>query len=203
MKEAITIHTFGDSHCGFKGCNWDNIHIEGIDIRTHWIGAKTCFSFGIKKLNTLDISKFDVKDGDIVCFSFGEIDVRVHINKIIVDWKLFIDYMGDRYFNAIKQNVSQFNLLGVMVSCVTPVAFGINDPEYPTRGTNEERREYTEYINSIINDQCVLNNYIYFDFYNDYCNKDGYLNMELSDGHVHIKNAKFMKQRLIDIIDRL
>ena len=156
----------------------------------------------------MDISKFGVKDGDIVCFSFGEIDVRANMARV-KDPFSFIDQVVENYFNVISQNVNQFNNLKVMVSCIPPVskqedtALYYIDNNWATIGSDKERKDYTEYFNAGFRQQCINYHYIYYDFYNDYCAEDGFMNMLLSDGTWHIKDVKHMVTKLIEIINTL
>lgn len=197
------IHTFGDSHCGhMDGVNWRTIDI-GIPIETHWIGPKTCAGFGISKLEMLDISKFGVKDGDVVVFSFGEVDCRAHIHKHKDAFWDIIDKITVNYFYAIKENVIQFNNLKVIVMSIPPVARrdDLNDnPEFPTLGTDEDRRMYAEFFNNAIKRLCFVYGYLYMDVYFSYMDRDGFLDPTLSDGNVHIKDSKFMKEELLRLL---
>lgn len=196
----ITIHTFGDSHSGFHECGWNGIFIDGITIHSHWIGPVTCASFGVRRLEIINIAKFNVKNGDVVCFSFGEIDIRAKMHIIHNEWKGFVDSCVVRYFEAIRDNVSQFKNLKVLVSCIPPVAQGANDPMYPTLGTDDERKEYTEYMNLKFREECKKYGYIFYDFYKSYCNEEGFLNESMGDGHVHIKDVGYMKDELLKIL---
>jgi hypothetical protein len=200
-----TIHTFGDSHGGsFPNHAWSNITIEGLLIEIHGIGPRTCAYFGFSQLAVLDISQFNVSDGDIVCFSFGEIDVR-RIDDIKDDRLGFIDGVVDRYFEAIKLNVSKFSDLKVIVQCVTPTA-RIQDtfnPVWPTLGTDEERRLYTEHFNLRYKENCERYGYFFLDHYREYCTEDGFLNISLSDGCAHLKEPMFIKLKLMEILNKL
>jgi hypothetical protein len=197
------IHTFGDSHCGhMDGVNWRTIDI-GIPIETHWIGPKTCAGFGINKLEMLDISKYGVKDGDTVVFSFGEVDCRAHIHKNKNNFGKIIDKITENYLYAIKQNVDQFNDLKVIVMSIPPVARRdeLNDnPEFPTLGTDKDRQMYVEYMNDNIRRLCGKFNYLYMDVYFCYMDEGGFLDPKLSDGNVHIKDSKFMKEKLLRLL---
>lgn len=200
----MILHTFGDSHCGhMDGVNWRTIDIPWIKIETHWIGPKTCSSFGLYKLDLLDIKKFGVANGDTVCFSFGEVDCRAHIHKYKDNYEHLVDKIVSNYFQAIAVNVVDFFGLRTMVMCVPPVARKdneTNNPDFPTLGNDEERKIYTEYMNECIKSKCKEYSYIYFDIYADYCDMEGFLNPELSDGNVHIKDGYFMKQKLISLL---
>jgi len=202
-KDQIKLHTFGDSHCGFHECNWNAIKIDNVEIKSHWIGAVTCASFGVRKLGVLNIKEYDVNDGDVVCFSFGEIDVRTKMHILGNRYKKFIDRSVKNYFEAIKINISQFKDLKVMVSCIPPVAKDANDRYYPTIGSNEERKQYTEYMNMMLQRECNEYGYVFFNIYKQYSGDDGYMKPSMSDGHVHIKDARYMKSELLNILDTL
>ena len=74
----IKFHTYGDSHAGTFG-SWDRVKVSGIDIVINWLGPKTMYSFGRDK--EMIIKRNEIGDNDFVCFCFGEIDCRAHINK--------------------------------------------------------------------------------------------------------------------------
>lgn len=151
----------------------------------------------------LDISKFGVKDGDVVVFSFGEVDCRAHIHKHKDAFWDIIDKITVNYFYAIKENVIQFNNLKVIVMSIPPVARrdDLNDnPEFPTLGTDEDRRMYAEFFNNAIKRLCFVYGYLYMDVYFSYMDRDGFLDPTLSDGNVHIKDSKFMKEELLRLL---
>jgi len=203
----MILHTFGDSHSGHAdGLNWRAIDIRGLKIKSHWIGARTCAVFGARQFGILNIADHGVKNGDWVCFSFGEIDCRAHIHKQKDDWRGLILMLVDKYIEAVMANVEQFEGLTIMIMCVPPVARKsvINDnPQFPTLGSNEERKTYTEYMNDRLKLLCDKAGYIFFDVYDDYCDEEGYLNMDLSDGNVHIRDSRYMEEKLIKIYDEI
>ena len=80
------------------------------NVAAHWLGAILCYSFGKENLDRCNISdeKYNVKEGDSVVFSFGEIDCRCHINKHITQektYQMIIDDLVDSYVKAIKINI--------------------------------------------------------------------------------------------------
>lgn len=196
----MSIHTFGDSHSssGWNFCD---------NIKTHHLGPILCYSFGIQKLNRCDIRKFKVKDGDSVIFCFGEIDCRCHIQKYITtdkSYKKIIDEIIENYIHAIKINLenSKVKLKNICIFNIPPTAEkhtipGQDKAKYPLLGTDEERKSYGIYFNKILNDKCKENNWIFFDVYDNYIDNNGYLNKELSDGNVHIKDGSFLKKFII------
>jgi len=186
----MSIHTIGDSH-SFVGWN---------GVINHHLGAILCHSFGKEKLNRCDIREFNIKDGDTIIFSLGEIDCRCHIHKHITDtttYQYIINEMVNNYFEAIELNVSisQIKLKNVCVYNVVPPVQKYNsceDPNFPFLGTDEERKQYVLYFNEKLKEKCIERGYIFFDIYNNYIDENGFLRKDLSDGKVHIGNGVYI-----------
>lgn len=197
----MTIHTFGDSHtrtdnvAGWQYCG---------DVVSHWLGATLCYSFGRDKLERCDISKkeYNVKQGDTVVFSFGEIDCRCHIHKYITQdktYQMIINEIIDNYEKAIKINIDncKVDLKNVCIYNVVPTVQKYNtfeNPEYPYLGTDEERKNYVLYFNECLKEKCQKNNWIFIDIYKYYADNNGFLNKFLSDGNVHIRDGTYLKE---------
>lgn len=64
---------------------------------------------------------------------------------------------------------------------------------YPYLGDEETRRNYSLYFNTKLNDECKKYNYLFFDVYDKYTD-NGFLNKELSDGCVHIRDGIHIKE---------
>lgn len=199
-----TLHTFGDSHAGhLDGLNWRAIDIPDIRIDTHWIGAKCCATFGMEGLSLLNIKDFGVQEGDIVVFSFGEIDCRSHMYEYDNQYKYAINRIVSLYFNSIKDNVDQFQNITTIVFNVIPVARVNsinNNPDFPTIGSDKDRKKYVEHMNRLIEYHCRMNNYHFLDVYSEYSDEEGYLNENLSDGNVHIRDGRYIKDKLMAML---
>ena len=94
------IHTIGDSH-SMQMHGWEGVI-------NHHCGPILCYSFGMQKLDRIDIRNFNINDGDTIIFSLGEIDCRCHIQKHISPNKTYqniIDEIVNNYFEAIQLNV--------------------------------------------------------------------------------------------------
>jgi hypothetical protein len=109
-----------------------------------------------------------------------------------------------RYFEAIEFNVKNFKNLRILVCSVTPTAKSSvikQNPQYPHVGSDEQRKEVTKYMNLKIKEYCEKFNYTFVDIHDKYCDVDGCLNYELSDGHVHIVNPlyiiEFIKNKIL------
>jgi len=207
----MAIHTVGDSGGGEtaqpditkgqitaskkNGWPWN--------VKHHHIGAVLCFNFGIKKLDLVDISEFDLKNGDTLIWSFGEIDCRCHVYKHVNEsttYQSIIDKMIDNYFEAIKLNLNKLSikLREVCVYNVVPPSRESDCPgiDTPYVGTDEERKLAYLYFNKILDKKCKENGYTFIDVYNKYVDEGGFLIRELSDGWVHIKDGKYLQEFL-------
>lgn len=192
----MIIHTIGDSHCA---AGWAGV-------ATHIVGPLLCYSFGIEKLQRIDIRDFNIEDGDTIVFSLGEIDCRCHVHKYVnesVKYEDIIDDIVENYFEAIQLNIDVCNikLKNICIYNVVPPIEKHNTLEYidyPFLGSDEERKKYVLYFNKKLKEKCFQKNYIFFDVYDKYIDKNGFLNKDLSDSNVHIKDATY----IIDFINR-
>ncbi len=200
----ITLHTYGDSHASKHG-GWENIEIPGLKIKTNWLGPKLMFSFSRDK----NIVVKDVQKTDIICFCFGEIDCRCHINKFEPKWEENIDKLVDSYLKTIKLNVLSHNPKLIYVYNVVPpiereASHNLRlkgKSSLPALGTDEERKMYTLYMNKKLKELTNKNGFIFLDVYDKYVDDNGFLIEELSDNNCHIKNpihiVKFLENKLI------
>lgn len=202
-----TIYTFGDSHAS-KLSGWGNITIPNTTIHTYHIGPKLMYSFGRDGLSLLNITddRFNPRPtaNDYVIYCFGEIDCRYHIHKYRPTFKDTIESMVEEYMKAIALNAGLVNGINTAVYNVVPtrnvkiqntgVPKFLMSSEYPHLGSNEERIEYTLYTNECLKKRSREYGYLYFDVYDRYCGIDGCLNLELSDGTVHIRDGKYIEE---------
>jgi len=174
-----TIYTLGDSHAWHS---W--LKIPGV-VTNHY-GPMLMYSFGITKpMMTADIPT----DGMLV-FCWGEIDCRCHVHKY-QPWQQTIDELVKNYFESIRINT--LNHKDVWVYNVVPPPrkeLAAESPGFPFLGTNEERLSYVKYMNKKLSE----GPYGFVDVYDKYSDADGFLKMELSDGHVHIEDEKYLAE---------
>jgi hypothetical protein len=158
------------------------------------------FSFGRDKQRVVT----NVSPTDIICFCFGEIDCRCHINKYEPSWKESVDYVVESYFDAIKLNVNNHDPSLVYVYNVVPPIereapknlWMKGKSALPALGTDEDRKKYTRYMNDKLKEMCSKKGYIYLDVYNKYIDDNGFLIGELSDNNCHIKNPIYISEFL-------
>lgn len=193
------IHTFGDSH---SLAGWNAVENTIVHGPT---GPDLCYSFGRERLKRLDIAKYNIQEGDTVCFCFGEIDCRCHIYKYITaekSYKDIIDPIVKNYFEAIHENVCRYKNLTVFVYNVVPpvrkdrIKENVN---FPFRGSDDERKSFVTYFNEQLKIYCVKYGYIFIDIYKYYTDEGGFLIYKLSDGAVHISDGRFIKSFLDEL----
>lgn len=209
----MTLHTVGDSHSIYP---WNKVNINGLVVKTHHLGSVTCASFGVRKLNMVNIKNgedykktpFIVNEGDMVCFCFGEIDCRSHICKPqnLKKYQILIDEIILRYFDAIKLNVEQYKDLTTLVFNVVPPKncsddflkrFGADsERKFPFFGSNEERRMVVMYMNLKIKEYCEKYLYKFIDVHDKYADENGLLKVEFQDGSVHIIDPIYLEEEL-------
>jgi lysophospholipase L1-like esterase len=187
----MVVHTFGDSH---SHNGW--IGIKNIQI--HQLGPKLCFSIGRDGIKIKD--DYNVQNGDTVIFCFGEIDCRCHIHKHVQEgknYKQIIDTIVHNYFIQIQNAVNTFDQLKIAIYNVVPPVQKHNtgeNSEYPYLGTDEERKAYVLYFNEKLKQKCIEYKFVFFDVYNKYIDRNGFLKKSLSDGNVHIRDGVHITQ---------
>jgi len=153
------------------------------------------YTFGRQSIDLLNIKNYGVKENNVVIFCFGEIDCRNHVHKHITNnnsYKNVIDELVNSYFNAIKNNVSQYNNIKTCVYNVIPPTkwlYCSPDHPFPFLGTDTERQTYYTYMNEKLKELCKQHNFFYFDIYYESCDDEGFLKKEFSDGNVHLRNT--------------
>jgi hypothetical protein len=142
---------------------------------------------------------------------YGEIDCRIHISNQISLGRNEDDIISNlvtKYFTTLRNNITickNIIIVGI-IPTKRHVDFdkGFNTDNYKKedwiRGSDEERVRYTKKMNTLIEEQCKVNNYIYFNPYKYYENDDGTLKYEFSDPSVHLKNNVFFLQEFQNLL---
>jgi len=196
------IHTIGDSHAT---CGWTT---TGFPIKIHHLGAKTCFSVGRDRLEVLDFARCGVEELDYVILCFGEIDCRCHIHKYVQEdntYQEIIHNVTEHYFMVIAENVAQYGEIRVAVFNVPPPVrrHGCQEnPDYPFLGTDQERRAYVQYFNARLEELCRQHGYYFFNVYDVYADREGFLDPTLSDGNVHILSPGGLGEELWEWVSK-
>lgn len=177
------IYTVGDSHAWHGWCL-----IPGVKVKNS--GPMTMFALG----RDLSDVCFDIPQDGIIVFCWGEVDARCHIFKY-PPYEECMDKLVENFLKAIILNVTHrwnrkdvyiYNVLppprrDVLTPSLTP-----ENTSFPFRGSDQERLSFVTGINKRLK-KLPFN---LVDVYEKYSDKDGFLNMEMSDGHVHIADPK-------------
>lgn len=195
------IHTIGDSHSEF---GWKDIEV----VKCNNLGPKLMFNF--KK----EIFKIvNIQSDDSVVFCFGEIEVRCHIKKNIVydNYQPIITNICNNYISEILEIKKNNNITSAYIYNILPtrrvdskepynitcITYQNYDEEgakpFPFIGSDSERKKYTIFFNYELKKLAQKNNLGFIDVYQEYADEDGYLNMNLSDGSVHIGNKIYLE----------
>jgi len=195
------IYLFGDSHAMFS---FRNLPLEHTDLHCSSI---TMFRIGRDK-QIIHFNKDNLKIGDIVVLSYGEVDCRCHIQRQINlgnHEDVVIQELVDNYFDTIKKNIV-IDVKVVIVGIIPPTKQydyeKINGPiqhEFPFVGSDEDRVRFTRKVNNYMNEEANKYGYIFFNPYSFYTREDGTLKYELSDTIVHIRNNSFFLNKFIEL----
>jgi hypothetical protein len=160
------------------------------------------------------VNENDIRENDIVCFCFGEIDCRCHVNKFEPNWMDCIDTLVTKYFDNIQNNVTNLHNVKVCVyNVVPPLERKLPEYDYirkwelenegqpfifPALGDDDQRSEYTKYMNKKLKEFCEKHSYIFFDVYEKYCDENGFLNVKYSDGNCHVSDPIYIQEFIIN-----
>lgn len=204
QKKYEKIWVIGDSHA-------NTFHIGHPKIRTLNVGPITMYRVGKvgleENFDNYYIPRNELSREGLWVLAFGEIDCRCHIwNQINLhgrDEDEVISTLVTNYFISIKN--SNYNEFAVM-SVVPAIKYHTGDydysrfqEQYPVIGLDTDRLRYVEKMNNLIKNKCEENNYSYIDVHSLYCDSEGYMIKELSDGEVHI----YDRGKLFDFFEKM
>ncbi len=125
-------------------------------------------------------------------FSFGEIDVRAHVEpQISRDGRDEHAVIGDLADCAVRlaQEAQSVTPATIVLLGVPPPAEGTVDPERPYRGTLAQRVGWTQQLNRLIATRLAENGsarVVFVDYPAVVADDRGALRPDLSDGSVHL-----------------
>jgi hypothetical protein len=195
------IYIYGDSHArfGFKDLELPHINLYESSVTMFRIGRDN---------KIINFNNNIHNKHSMLCFVYGEVDCRCHIQKQIILGKNEDDIINElicNYFTTIKNNVNEYKkiiVVGIIPQRNKNDYEKINGEithEYPFVGNDEDRVRYTTKMNELIKNYCYNNDYIYFNPYDYYTNEDGTLRSEFSDTNVHLGNNSFFLEKFIDL----
>jgi hypothetical protein len=120
-----------------------------------------------------------------------------------MSYKDIIDSLVNNYFDAIELNIVHSGFLNLKV-CVYNVVPPIErektayeNPEFPFVGSDEERKQYVLFFNSMLKKKCFEKGYIFVDIFEKYATENGFMNTNLSDGNVHILDKTYLEEFIV------
>jgi hypothetical protein len=199
------IFLYGDSHASFS---FKNLPIPYKDYHQPSV---TMFRIGRDNI----IINFNASEHDyssILCFVYGEVDCRCHIQRQINLGRNeddVINELVETYIRTIKNNIKNYRNI-VIVGVIPPTKKEehekINGPvkhDFPFVGSDGDRVRFTRKVNKTLEEQCFINRFVYFNPYDYYTRDDGTLKREMADIKVHLlKNAYFIES-FVDLLMRL
>jgi len=175
------IYTIGDSHCWHA---W--LKIPGVITRT--CGPMTMHSLGLSK--PILVKDIPIDAGIVFCW--GEIDCRCHVHKY-QPWQNTIDILVKNYLDTIRLNAAvNKNILIYNVVPPPRRSLASENAGFPFLGSDIERLDYVKYMNKKLSES----EFVFIDVYDKYADSEGFLNMSLSDNHVHIENEVYLAEWL-------
>jgi hypothetical protein len=203
----MKFHTYGDSHASARYSVW-TFTVAGASININHIGPKLMHTFSKDPIRLCN-NFAGVDNGDWICFCFGEIDTRCHVNRFINESCTFenvIDTLVTNYMSALQQVASKFEHINICVFMIPPPSpekriFYEGCPIALTiKGTDAERLQYTSYFNLSLNTACSKNGFNFIYAYDYYADEHGFLLNEKSDGICHLKDPKPIMQIVRDLV---
>ena len=196
----LDIFIYGDSHANTNFKNLKCYNFFESSITMHRIGRDD-------KIINFDNRMHNSDSILIICY--GEVDCRCHIHQQIKLGRqedIIISELVVNYFNTLKKNIVVYKKI-IVCAIVPPMNKSkfeeIHGPithEYPFLGDDDERILYTQKMNKLIQQKCVIYDYIYFDPFEKYTDQDGCLKYELSDTICHIKNNEYIIEGIKKLI---
>jgi hypothetical protein len=144
----------------------------------------------------------NITKDDVVCITYGEIDCRCHIQRQINlgnTMETVCNELVNKYLYTIKSNIHTYKAI-IVIAIIPPIKqelyeaiYGPITHEFPFVGTNEQRVQYTKYMNELLEEKCKEYGYIFFNPYSYYTDSEGCLQFELSDTMGHLKDIAFFQ----------
>lgn len=200
------IHIYGDSHAkfSFAGLNLPYVDHHASSVTMHRIGRDRII---------VNFNPAHHRPNDIMCFVYGEVDCRCHIQRQINAGRKENDVIQEivhKYFLAISSNKTDPSHKVVVVAVIPPTSQmdyeRINGPithQYPFVGSDSDRCRFRRKMNIIIEYLCGHYGYLYTNPYTSYEREDGMLKFELSDTNVHLRDTAAFLLKFEDAISIL
>ena len=186
----MVVHCIGDSHGGkylFQSMS--------PRVRCHFI-AGTMHTFATGR-RVVDLRKLGIRSEQAVLFSYGEIDVRCHVERLAkirdCGFDAVISALVALYIKEILRLVQDFRDELVAFALAVPPPSDLNEnPRVPFYGALSDRAAITKLFNKILEASCLKQvepKLHFFQPFAQFTSGDGTLNHAFSDGHVHVDSV--------------
>lgn len=176
------------------------------DCQIKHLGPRTMHRVGRDGFDVAELVELGIRDRSIIVYSFGEIDVRCHVGRQRDlnqrDEKEILHTLARKYLEAIVQSRSHFRHLTQIVYNIVPPTDNTPNPDYPIYGSLEERVRITRSLNKILSSLSPEYGVLFLSVYDNYCDRNGALRLDLSDGNIHINPSRNqpIRQQLFQLI---
>lgn len=224
-KQKNSIKVVGDSHCNFFSGN------EQISFRDIGYGISNCsdkideFStFRVGPALAYSLNKFGTKTKArekigylvqrkilnkkaVVIFTFGEIDIRVHVlsqaKKQNTTYKIVVDKILDNYLEFLLYMKKCVHKIYVWGPIPTQKDGSLINPDYPYFGKEIDRNKATEYFNQKLKKICQDNDIGFLSIFDKLIDENYVTRSEyIADGcHLSQKAWKFANDEIMRIKD--
>ena len=204
LKNNIQIYAIGDSHSIF-------FH-NSMKIHEHWGGGGgvTMYTFLNKNLNIYNIGsilgngheKYNIKSNDYVLFFYGYNDIQKHFfNYYRNDIHNNIEKLINIYIKHILYLKNNYKIVPI-IPCIYPLS--IKKTSLDIMGTDEERINYTQITNKLLESKCKEEDILFLNIY-DYISKNNKINEKYTvDGiHLDYNNTdlrEYIETKIFDLI---
>uniref|UniRef100_A0A7S4INA9 SGNH hydrolase-type esterase domain-containing protein n=1 Tax=Odontella aurita TaxID=265563 RepID=A0A7S4INA9_9STRA len=191
-------------------------------VRCHFITG-TMYSFASGR-RPVDLRRLGVRggggnggegEGEAVLFSYGEIDVRCHVERLSsereCDYAAVIRSLVEQYMNRIVGYLSEFGNdppAAAVVLAIPPPSDRNENPRVPYYGKLSERVVISRLFNRLLEEACGARrnpNVHFFHPFAGFTGEDGSLDHNYSDGHIHIRSqcCRPIHHQLTALLERI
>lgn len=186
------IFAIGDSHCLF--------FTKFMKIKNHWLYGMPITIYTLLR-DGLDIynigndlenhqgefgkghSAYNIKENDFVIFFFGWNDMQKNIHLHAADrWKDEIDDLIHKYVHTIS--MSKGHIIPIIANIYPNPRMGADIQTM--RGSEDERRNYILYANSILRKLCIENEILFLNLYDLISDENDVIREEFTHDNIHL-----------------
>jgi hypothetical protein len=201
----IMLFIYGDSHAQ------RNFHEIKVPIKNWFYAGITMFRIG-RDNTIINFNSNDHTENDVLCFVYGEVDCRCHIQRQIDLGRNEDDIIRDlvsSYIQSLANNIKK-NKRVILVAVIPPACQaeyerhnGKITGEFPFAGSDDDRARFTRKVNGLLKRHSEERGYIYFDPFPHYTRPNGTLKHELSDTAVHLRDTKVFLEKFMELYSAL